>query len=146
MRESYQAIVDELGIDTIILADGGTDSLMCGDEQELGTPTEDMVRKRSCATLFYIAQHVHVADLILQLSIAAVNGLKHVKQKFLTNLGFGVDCFHGVCHSHFLENVAAIDKAGGFLGSFSLTRKMVEAEKLESAFAACQPINSIVCL
>ena len=37
-------LVDELGIDTIILADGGTDSLMCGDEEELGTPTEDMVR------------------------------------------------------------------------------------------------------
>lgn len=29
-------------IDCVILVDGGTDSLMRGDEVELGTPTEDM--------------------------------------------------------------------------------------------------------
>lgn len=87
LRESYQAVVDELRIDTIILADGGTDSLMCGNEEELGTPTEDMVRV--CIEL--------ISKLTSkQMSIAAVNGLKHVQQKLLTNLGFGVDCFHGI--------------------------------------------------
>ncbi len=29
-------------IDCVILVDGGTDSLMRGDEKQLGTPTEDM--------------------------------------------------------------------------------------------------------
>jgi hypothetical protein len=38
----YNELVDHLSIDTIILADGGTDSLMRGDEIGLGTPTEDM--------------------------------------------------------------------------------------------------------
>jgi len=94
-----------LKLDTIIVADGGTDSLMRGDESGLGTPKEDMM------------------------TIGAVRGLKNVQKKFLLNLGFGVDCFHGVKHCHFLENVAAISKIGGFLGTFSLMPQMEEYKK-----------------
>ena len=39
-RKAYQTIVDQHKIDTIILVDGGTDSLMTGNESGLGTPTE----------------------------------------------------------------------------------------------------------
>jgi hypothetical protein len=35
-------------------------------------------------------------------SIAAVDVLE-VERKYLVCLGFGVDSFHGVCHSHALE-------------------------------------------
>ncbi len=35
---SYQALVEALLLDTVILIDGGTDSLMCGNEIGLGTP------------------------------------------------------------------------------------------------------------
>lgn len=31
------------GVDTVVLVDGGTDSLMRGDEQALGSPQEDML-------------------------------------------------------------------------------------------------------
>ncbi|NLS96343.1 MAG: DUF1152 domain-containing protein [Planctomycetaceae bacterium] len=38
----YRELVRELNLDTVILVDGGTDSLMRGDEAGLGTPFEDM--------------------------------------------------------------------------------------------------------
>jgi len=120
LKDAYEKIVNFLQIDAIVLCDGGTDSLMFGDECGLGTPTEDMT------------------------SIASVHQLD-VKKKFLVNLGFGIDCFHGVVHSHYLENVATITRAGGFLGSFSLHPSMEEAQKFEAIYSSCNPENSIVC-
>jgi len=121
LREAYEKLTKDLEIDAVILCDGGTDSVMFGDECGLGTPTEDMA------------------------SIASVYQIKTVKKKFLINLGFGIDCFHGVVHSHYLENVATITKAGGFLGTFSLHPSMEEAKKFEAIYTACTPENSIVC-
>jgi hypothetical protein len=80
---AYQTLIDLLRVDAIILIDGGTDSLMRGDEPGLGTPEEDIA---SIAT-------VH------QLSLA---------HKLLLCLGFGIDTFHGVCHTYFLEAVAEL--------------------------------------
>jgi hypothetical protein len=102
LTEAYRALVDDLNLDAIVLVDGGTDSLMKGDEAGLGTPHEDIA------------------------SIAAVDQLE-VGTKLLVCLGFGVDAYHGVCHAQFLEGVAEIIKAGGFLGAFSLLREMEEA-------------------
>jgi hypothetical protein len=68
---------------------------MRGDEAGLGTPQEDMT------------------------SLAAVAALD-VPIRVVSCLGFGIDAFHGVCHAHFLENVAALDAAGGYLGAHSL--------------------------
>jgi hypothetical protein len=99
LRNTYQKLVEELNLDTIILVDGGTDSLMRGDESGLGTPAEDMA------------------------SIAAVHQVE-VARKFLVCLGFGVDWYHGICHSQVLESVADLTRHGGFLGSISLLRSM----------------------
>ena len=52
-------------------------------------------------------------------SLAAASSLE-LKTKLVCCLGFGVDSYHGVCHAHFLENVAALVGDGGFLGSTSL--------------------------
>ncbi len=95
LREAYERLVAELRVDTVVLVDGGTDSLMRGDEPGLGTPAEDMA------------------------SIAAVYALD-VPRKFLACLGFGVDTFHGVGHYYFLEAVAELARQGAFLGTFSL--------------------------
>jgi hypothetical protein len=108
---AYKTLVDLLNIDTVLLVDGGTDSLMRGDEFGLGTPQEDMV------------------------SIAAVDGLA-VPRKLLACLGFGVDHYHGVCHAHFLEAVADVMRAGGFLGTFSLLPDMPEVERYVQATLA----------
>lgn len=107
---AYEWLVRELSVDTLILIDGGTDSLMRGDECGLGTPQEDV------ASLF------------------AAQALVGVQRKFLVCLGFGIDTFHGVCHAHFLENVAALIEEGGYLGAWSLMRKMEEFQLYREAY------------
>ncbi len=104
----YQTLSNHLNLDTIILVDGGTDSLMRGDEDGLGTPTEDMT------------------------SICAVNQLP-IPNKFLLCLGFGVDHYHGVSNHFSFETIADLTKAGGYLGAFSLTQQMPEAQKYQAA-------------
>src|SRR6185436_16519233 len=102
VARGYRALIEELKVDTVILVDGGTDSLMRGDEEGLGTPEEDMT------------------------SIAAVHALQ-IPRKLLVCLGFGIDAFHEVCHTHVLEAVADLIRAGGYLGAFSLMQEMPEA-------------------
>lgn len=124
LAEAYQLLVERLQIDTLVLIDGGTDSLMFGDEADLGTPEEDM------------------------LSIAAARQLQKVPTKLLVCLGFGVDAYHGICHAHFLENVATLTAAGGFLGTMSLLPSMpafrLYAEACEAVFKAMPHHPSIV--
>ncbi|MEO7715516.1 MAG: DUF1152 domain-containing protein [Capsulimonas sp.] len=107
--DAYQFLAERLQPDAVVLIDGGTDSLMRGDEPMLGTPQEDIA------------------------SIAAVDALD-VPTKLLLCLGFGVDTFHGVCHHYFLEAVADITRAGGFLGAWSLTPDMPEVALYQKAF------------
>jgi hypothetical protein len=99
---AYEWLVETLRPDTLILIDGGTDSLMRGDESGLGTPQEDM------ASLF------------------AANAVSGLERKFSVTIGFGIDAFHGVCHAHFLENAAALTADNAFLGAFSLMNQMEE--------------------
>jgi hypothetical protein len=111
MGDAYKALATELKLDAVVLADGGTDSLMRGDEEGLGTPWEDAS------------------------SIAAVHDLD-VPTKLLISVGFGIDSHHGVCHAHFLESVAALTKVGGFLGVHSLLAEMPEVQRYREAVAA----------
>jgi hypothetical protein len=104
LKNAYKYLIKEHQIDTILLVDGGTDSLMFGDEEGLGTPQEDIC------------------------SMAAVYR-SGIKKQYLLSVGFGIDHFHGVSHFRFLENVAEIAKEGGYLGMFQITKEMVEAEK-----------------
>jgi hypothetical protein len=110
VSDAYKWLAQSLDLDTVILVDGGTDSLMRGDEAGLGTPQEDMA------------------------SLSAVNRLSNVRRKLLVCLGFGIDAFHGICHAHFLENCAAIIEEGGFLGSWSLMRELNEFQLYKEAF------------
>jgi hypothetical protein len=103
VARSYGWLVEELKPDTVVLIDGGTDILMRGDEPALGTAEEDIS------------------------SLLAVQ-LVSAQRKFVCCLGFGVDTFHGVCHALVLENMAALIEGGGYLGAWSLTREMEEAQ------------------
>ncbi|GIJ44221.1 hypothetical protein Val02_11070 [Virgisporangium aliadipatigenens] len=96
LRAAYRHLVQKLDLDAIVLVDGGTDILMRGDESGLGTPEEDMT------------------------SLAAVAGLDEVATKLVTCLGFGIDAYHGVNHSQVLENIAALDRDGAYLGALSI--------------------------
>jgi hypothetical protein len=108
LTETYRALTSELALDAVVLVDGGTDSLMRGDETGLGTPVED------------------VASI---LSASAVD----CPRKLLVSVGFGVDTYHGVCHADFLRSVAELTLDGGFLGAFSLTREMPSVQAWRDA-------------
>lgn len=121
LKSAMQSLINQLGIDTVILVDGGTDSLMQGNEEGLGTPHEDML---SIKTLYDC----------------------DVQKKLLVCLGFGIDAFHHVCHVHFLENTAQIIREGGYLGVFALMHEMEECKHFARAveFAAARMEPSIV--
>jgi hypothetical protein len=95
LRSAYRRLAKHLNLDAIILVDGGTDILMRGDEAALGTPVEDAT------------------------SLAAVAATP-VATKLVACIGFGVDAYHGVNHVQVLENIAALDRAGAYLGAFSI--------------------------
>jgi hypothetical protein len=111
LRRAYELVLRETGADAIVLVDGGTDSLMRGDESGLGTPAEDMS------------------------SIAAVHGLASelAPTRLLISVGFGVDHFHGVAHADVLEAIAELSRAGGYLGAFALLPGMPEVERYRQA-------------
>ncbi len=108
LREAYEHLLAELNFDTLLLVDGGTDSLMRGDEEGLGTPHEDIA------------------------TIAATYELP-VARKLLACLGFGVDAFHGVSHYLYLEAVSDLIRQGAYLGAFSLTADMPGVELFRQA-------------
>jgi hypothetical protein len=99
----FEELRELLGFEALVLVDGGTDSLMRGDEPGLGSPAEDIV------------------------SISAGHMLEGV-DSFLLSLGYGVDYYHEVCHHYVLEAIADMTKTGDFLGAFSLLPGMAEFE------------------
>jgi len=121
---AYEWLARTLQPDAIVLVDGGTDSLMRGDEAGLATPEGDAV------------------------SLFAAHALSNVPQKLLVCLGFGIDTHGGVCHAHFLENVAALSRDDGYLGAWSLTHDSEEfqlyREACEFTFARLPQQPSIV--
>ncbi|MFF1902036.1 DUF1152 domain-containing protein [Kitasatospora sp. NPDC058218] len=124
LRAAYRALTAHLAVDAVLLVDGGTDILMRGDEAGLGTPEEDMA------------------------SLGAVAGLTEVPERLVACLGFGIDAFHGVNHALVLENLAALERAGGYLGAFSIPRDSREGalylDAVDHARAAFPEHPSIV--
>ena len=96
--KSYQQLVKKLNIDTVILVDGGVDSLIKGDEQDQGTLLEDLT------------------------SLCAVNSLPGNIKKYLVSIGLGVE--RNIFYGDVLENIAELTKKEAFLGSCSLIQSM----------------------
>lgn len=115
LRDAYRALIERYEIDAVVLVDGGTDILMCGDESGIGTPEEDLTSVAALAGL---------ADLVPELLVVSV--------------GFGVDAYHGVSHGLVLENIAALERDGAYLGAFSLSRTTREGALYLDAVAHAQ--------
>jgi hypothetical protein len=98
LRALYEELAARHAIDAVILVDGGSDSLMRGDEEGLGDPIEDAV------------------------SLAAVASLVGPKEKLLLSVGLGADRFNGVSDAATLRAIAELTEAGGFLGAVSVER------------------------
>ncbi len=105
IAESYTTLCHKLNIDILLLIDGGTDGLMFGDEEHLGTPLQDYT------------------------SLAAAHQIPNIK-KYLACIGFGID---NISHNCFLENIATITKQGGFLGTHKLFANTNESQLYQSA-------------
>jgi hypothetical protein len=114
LRAAYRALIDHYLIDAVVLVDGGTDILMRGDEAGLGTPEEDMT------------------------SVAALAALDVVPERLVVSVGFGVDAYHGVSHGLVLENIAALERDGAYLGAFSISRTTREGALYLDAVAHAQ--------
>ena len=99
LRQAYTHLIERHQVDTLVLVDGGTDSLMFGDEAKVGTIVED-----AC-------------------SIVATGQLP-VANAYLAAIGFGVE--HDLNHHACLENMAALIKGEQDLGAMSLTQGMAE--------------------
>ncbi len=102
LRTAYQALIERYGPDVVVLVDGGTHILMRGDESGPGTPEEDLA------------------------SVAALAGIQG-PERLVVAIGFGVDAHHGVSHGAVLENIAALERAGAYLGAFSVPRTAAAA-------------------
>lgn len=117
LSRCYAHLCQKHAIDTLILVDGGTDSLMFGDEAGVGTIVED-----ACSIL--AASSVEVAN------------------SYLIANGFGVERHHNLNHHACLENIATLTKHGDYLGALSLTPEMPEGNaylELVSYLNACRP-------
>lgn len=101
--EQYEYIVNKHNIEAVILVNGGTNSMMFGDEPNVGQADEVIC------------------------SIISVGNL-NVDVKILSCIGFGLDDYNGVDHYYFLRNVAALTKSENFLGNVSLLPQMKEAK------------------
>jgi hypothetical protein len=108
LKASYKHLVKKFNIDTLILVDGGVDSLMRGDEQAPGSMLEDTI------------------------SLVAIEDL-NIPRKILTTIGFGTEVEESVAHHHALENIAALIKARAFYGSCSLLQQMTGFAEYEAA-------------
>lgn len=103
LRQAYLNIIEKHQIDTLVLVDGGTDSLMFGDESGVGTIVED-----ACSIL-----------------AASQTG---IPKNYLMATGFGVEHFHGLEHYACLENIATLTQCNAFKGALSLTQEMPDGQ------------------
>lgn len=121
--QNYRLLTKHLGIDCLILVDGGVDSLMRGDEPNAGTLLEDT------------------------LSIIAVNEMNHIPLRFLVCLGLGIEFEIG--YAHLFENISALVKQSAFLGSCSLNQQMPTFQRYKEAvlytFDQQPKYSSVIC-
>ncbi len=103
LRRAYRHLIDTLGVDTVVLVDGGIDSILRGDETSLGSPGGDLS------------------------SVAAVAGLEDV-ETLLACLGFGSELRDGIPHAQALERIARLCGAGHYLGCAALLPGMAATE------------------
>jgi hypothetical protein len=110
LQANYQRLIEHLQIDTILLIDGGIDSLARGDEAEPGTFVEDTV------------------------SMAALADLPAEITRILVCIGFGAE--REITHAQILENMADLARRGAFFGACALTNAMPEYRAYEDAVMA----------
>jgi hypothetical protein len=111
----YSKLVADHNVDAIIVVDGGSDSLMRGDENELGDPVEDAVSVRAVASLCCSLSAFQDSHLNSSTSCHKILGI-------LMAIGVGCDRFNFVSDASSFRAIAEITSLGGFLGATSIER------------------------
>lgn len=93
----YTRICEHHEIDAVLAFDGGSDSLMAGDEAAMGDVVEDLT------------------------TVTAISDLD-VKLKMMFVIGMGADRYNDVSDASALRAVAELSASGGFLGSISIEK------------------------
>lgn len=101
LTELHQKIFSFHNINAVLLIDGGSDSLIKGDEAGFGDPIEDAV---SVAAVAFITS-------------------PEILFKALVCIGLGADRYNDVSDCSSLRAIAEITKLGGFLGSVALEKE-----------------------
>lgn len=123
LEKGYKDIINTYNIKTIILADGGCDSILFGNESELATPVEDMM-------------NVYVVNKLLKEQI--------ISQAYLSILGITADYFEGVKASDVEANINYLINAGALIYKQQLHHACTISNKYMATFLDCQPSKSIV--
>jgi hypothetical protein len=98
LAKAYQYLVDTLNLDTIIVVDGGVDSLLRGDEFTLASPLEDAI------------------------TLAAVSTLERVNV-VLASVAFGAERLDQIQHAQVLSRIAHFTSCGAMLGVHGLQKE-----------------------
>jgi hypothetical protein len=112
LLENYRVLIKHLGIDGILLVDGGVDSLVQGDEIGTGSLVEDAI------------------------SLYVVNALTEIPVRLIGCIGMGAE--QDIGFAHIFQNIATLTAEGGFLGSCSLLPQMEAYQLYEDALMAVQ--------
>jgi len=112
LLQNYRVLTRRLGIDAIILVDGGVDSLMQGDELMVGTMLEDSV------------------------SLACVDALQEIPVRITACIAFGAELH--MAYAHVMENIAALTRQNAFYGTCSLLPQMPVYQHYEAAVTYAQ--------
>jgi hypothetical protein len=96
LQSLYRQFTARHSIDALVLFDGGSDSLMVGNEEGLGDPIEDCV------------------------SVTTVASLAEIKVKILISIGFGCDRHNHVSDAASLRAISELTAQGGFLGAVGM--------------------------
>jgi hypothetical protein len=105
ITQTLKNLIVEHSVDVIVTIDGGTDSLMRGDEEDYATIIEDFVSLAILENLRTTTPRLQAAMLLV--------------------VGFGVDRFHGASDASSLRAVAELTRMGGFLGVSSIEQASV---------------------
>lgn len=115
LSEFYTKLINDHSIDVIIAVDGGTDSLMKGDEHGLGDPIEDAVSVGVIASLCSNYSSFY-ESIIASRNLENSQNIKRKPLGLLYSIGFGCDRFNYVSDASSLRAVSEITQLGGYLG------------------------------
>ncbi|GMU51109.1 MAG: hypothetical protein AMXMBFR33_02550 [Candidatus Xenobia bacterium] len=110
LKEHFEYLTEQLGLNAIVIVDGGVDSLFFGDEHDEGTPTLDAI------------------------SLIAAYAQRDLRRYFALT-AFGTEgTGHSVRHYDALEHMAALERQrGALLGVSALVRGSEPGERFLSA-------------